>query len=551
MTESGAFEVDGKFRALVENTPDTIVIADELNNIIFSNNKIFSTFGYLPEEVLQQPLTILLPPAYRDIYAIEFSRFIKNYKARTFNPITEVPGYCKDGTVIPAEISLSVWEEKNAHVYSSVIIRDISERKKWEENLARERDFLQAILDSAEDVIIGCDENGQINFYNQSAKAKQILPDSAVTPEEWSDYYNLYYVGSSTPMQREDTPLFRALRGEVIKDQELLIKTEADNLLNLLVNGRQIISKDGKVQGAVIVIHDITAISENRKNMLEKNQQLLQAYTNLKEAEQKLKEANSLLESRVIARTEELVAKNQELNYINASLQKANTDLDNFIHIASHDLKVPIVNMEALIKILAVCVPSTNEDALDIIDKVGISLARMKQSIQAIAEVAKVQKQVEYQTEIIDLTELIVEITDSIDEQMKINQVQLEYDFSAIESIRFPYINLKSILYNLVTNAIKYKSPDRTPHIKISTKQLPNRVALRVQDNGLGIDLQKHGQKLFTMFSRLHDHVEGSGIGLYIIKRIMENSGGEVEVSSQIGVGSTFTVYFKNQSSIF
>jgi signal transduction histidine kinase len=72
-------------------------------------------------------------------------------------------------------------------------------------------------------------------------------------------------------------------------------------------------------------------------------------------------------------------------------------------------------------------------------------------------------------------------------------------------------------------------------------------VALRVQDNGLGIDLQRHGKKLFTMFSRLHDHVEGSGIGLYIIKRIMENSGGEIEVSSQLGVGSTFTVYFKNK----
>lgn len=547
MADSGTFEVDSKFRALVENTSDIIVIADEFNNIIFSNNKIYSTFGYLPEEILQQPLTILLPPAYRDIYALEFSRFIKNYKIRAINPITEVPGYCKDGTIIPAEISLSVWEEENAHVYSSVIIRDISERKKWEENLEKERDFLQAILDSAEDVIIGCDENGDVNFFNQSARVKQLIPAHPVTAKQWSNFYHLYYPGSNTPMDREDTPLFRALKGEVIKNQELLIITEANTHLSLLANGRQITSKNGKVRGAVIVIHDITARRENRKNLLEKNRQLVQAYTDLKEAEQKLKEANSLLESRVTIRTEELVVKNQELNHTNAALQKANTDLDNFIHIASHDLKVPIVNMEALLKILGVSIEGTNQDALEIMEKLEISVARMKKSIKAIAEVAKVQKQIEYQTEDVDLTELVIEIIESIAEQMKMNEVQLEYDFSAAQSVNFSYINLKSIIYNLITNAIKYKSPERPPLIKISTEQLPDRIALRVQDNGLGIDLQKHSGKLFTMFSRLHDHVEGSGIGLYIIKRIIENSGGDIEVSSQLGVGSTFTVNFRNQ----
>ncbi len=543
-----SLQIDGKFRALVENTPDIIVIANELNKIIFSNDKITSTFGYQPEEVLQQPLSLLLPPSYRDVYEVEFSRYIKNFKTRAFNPITEVPGYRKDGTIFPAEISVSVWFEDD-HAFSSVIIRDISQRKKYEESLASEREFLKAVLDSADDIIIGCDENGFINFHNESARVNQLIPTLHGSllnkPKEWLKASRFYHPDGITPMRLKELPLYKALKGKVVKNQELIIKT-ADNINHLLVaNGRQIVSKEGLIKGAVVVIHDITTLRQHTNSILEKNQQLLQANNDLKEAERKLIEANNLLESRVIARTEELTAKNQELNYYNQALQKANIDLDNFIHIASHDLKVPIVNMEALLKILNKVVGTGNEDALDIIDKLDFSVARMKKSIQAISEVAKVQKQVEYQLEIIDLPELVVEIMESIAEQIRTENVNLEYDFSEVSTIRYSYINLKSILYNLITNAIKYKAPDRAPQIKISTQKLPDGIKLHVQDNGLGIDLEKNGAKLFTMFNRLHDHVEGSGIGLYIIKRIIENTGGTIGVSSQVGVGSTFTVYFK------
>ncbi|WP_158267452.1 PAS domain-containing sensor histidine kinase [Adhaeribacter arboris] len=544
-----SLQIDGKFRSLVENTPDTIVIADEFNKIIFSNNKIFSTFGYQPEEVLQQPLNILLPPTYRDIYEVEFSRFIKNYKTGGFNPITEVPGYCKDGTIIPAEISLSVWHE-NGHTFSSVIIRDISERKKWEHSLESEREFLKGVLDSAEEVIIGCDEKGFINFHNQAARLKHLIPPNQNGlyhyQDRWIEGFHYYHPDGITPMKLEELPLYRALQGEIVKNQEVFFRTEEESYV-LVANGRQIVCQEG-LKGAVVVIHDITTLRENTGSILQKNQQLLQAYNDLKEAERKLIEANNLLESRVKSRTEELTAKNQKLNYYNKALQKANIDLDNFIHIASHDLKVPIVNMEALLKILNKVVPGENEDALSLIDKLEISMQRMKKSIQAISEVAKVQKQIEYRFETIDLPELLVEITESMAEQIKTENVLLEYDFSEVPAIHFSYINLKSILYNLITNAIKYKAPDRNPQIKIVTHRQLDGVALQVQDNGLGIDLEKNGAKLFTMFSRLHDHVEGSGIGLYIIKRIIENAGGTIEVSSQLGLGSTFTVYFKNQS---
>jgi signal transduction histidine kinase len=294
------------------------------------------------------------------------------------------------------------------------------------------------------------------------------------------------------------------------------------------------------------VVHDVTTRRNTTASLIEKNRLILHAYNNLKNAEQQLIAANNELESRVISRTEQLSAKNQELNYYNEALQKANTDLDNFLYIASHDLKVPLINMEQLLKFLHHDLPDKTDGVSDLLQKLSISVTRMKKTILAISEVAKVQKQVQYQREKIDLAEVCTEITESIAELINSAGAQLEWDFTEVDTVEFSFINLKSILYNLISNAIKYKSPERPPYIRVTSHYSSEYIALRVTDNGLGMDLEKNGGKLFGMFSRLHDHVEGSGIGLYVIKRIIENAGGYIEVKSKEGEGSVFTVYFKN-----
>jgi signal transduction histidine kinase len=103
--------------------------------------------------------------------------------------------------------------------------------------------------------------------------------------------------------------------------------------------------------------------------------------------------------------------------------------------------------------------------------------------------------------------------------------------------------NLRSILYNLLSNALKYHHPDRSPQIRITCAAEGDELVLTVQDNGLGVkELQlKH---LFQLFQRLHTHVEGSGLGLYMVKKIVENAGGTIDVQSQVDVGTTFTIRF-------
>jgi signal transduction histidine kinase len=103
--------------------------------------------------------------------------------------------------------------------------------------------------------------------------------------------------------------------------------------------------------------------------------------------------------------------------------------------------------------------------------------------------------------------------------------------------------NLRSILYNLLSNALKYGHPDRAPRIRVACVPEGDDLVLTVQDNGLGLNgpQQKH---LFQLFQRLHTHVEGSGLGLYMVKKIVENAGGTIEVQSQVNEGTTFTIRF-------
>jgi signal transduction histidine kinase len=96
-----------------------------------------------------------------------------------------------------------------------------------------------------------------------------------------------------------------------------------------------------------------------------------------------------------------------------------------------------------------------------------------------------------------------------------------------------------------LSNAIKYRSPDRPPVIHLSAQKTEGYALIRVEDNGLGID-ETQKAKLFTMFKRFHNHVDGTGVGLYIVKRIVENAGGRIDVESQPNKGSVFSVYLKN-----
>ncbi len=108
----------------------------------------------------------------------------------------------------------------------------------------------------------------------------------------------------------------------------------------------------------------------------------------------------------------------------------------------------------------------------------------------------------------------------------------------------FSIKNCRSILYNLINNAIKFKSPDRPPEIVITTKELPEYILLSVKDNGIGIPKSKIAG-IFKMYKRLNTEVEGQGLGLFLINKIIDASGGKVEVESEPGEGTEFKLFIR------
>ena len=128
-----------------------------------------------------------------------------------------------------------------------------------------------------------------------------------------------------------------------------------------------------------------------------------------------------------------------------------------------------------------------------------------------------------------------------LDAAAELGEVRLHVDVAGCPTLAFAPKSLRSIVYNLLSNAAKYRHPDRPAEVQLRCRTSAGAVVLEVADNGLGLSERQQSQ-LFRMFRRLHDHVPGSGIGLYMVKRIVENVGGTVTVHSAPGVGSTFTL---------
>lgn len=238
---------------------------------------------------------------------------------------------------------------------------------------------------------------------------------------------------------------------------------------------------------------------------------------------------------------------NEELVHVNNELVRVNSDLDNFIYAASHDLKTPISNIEGLIIALTKHLSGESRDnpfIVQLLQMINGSIERFNKTIQDLTEITKLERINEDEDKFIHLGSLVEDIKLDLSWIIQESRAEIQVDLTEIEEFRFSSKNLRSIFYNLISNSLKYRSPDRIPFIKIGGKKDLNFHIITVQDNGLGMDLTQK-DFVFGMFKRLHNHVEGSGIGLFIVKKIMDQVGGKIKVESKVGEGSTFTLYFK------
>lgn len=224
-------------------------------------------------------------------------------------------------------------------------------------------------------------------------------------------------------------------------------------------------------------------------------------------------------------------------------LSRINEDHSTFIYSVSHNLKAPLANIEAILPYLNGEKKSSQLEPKKVVDIIQNSFNILKGSIDELTDIAKIESELE-ESEAVQLKELFSDIKNSLKVEMEKSKAIIVCDFKE-PSIFFSKKNLRNILFNLLSNALKYKSPERPLEITISTEKANNYTILSVQDNGLGMKADKI-EEIFHIFKRRHSHVDGSGVGLYLVKKLITNANGEITVESELDKGSTFKLYFKN-----
>ena len=184
-------------------------------------------------------------------------------------------------------------------------------------------------------------------------------------------------------------------------------------------------------------------------------------------------------------------------------------------------------------------------ERLDIFSKFDTVIDRLTLTLNTLIEALKTKiSDKEEELEQIDLNEILDNTIQTLSGVILKSGAVINGDFKEFSNIIYNRIYLESIFLNLIGNSIKYKAEDRTPEIMITAKIKDGRNIIIFKDNGLGIDLKKHGHKLFGLNKVFHRHPDAKGVGLFLTKTQIESMGGTITATSEVNVGTTFTIKF-------
>lgn len=284
------------------------------------------------------------------------------------------------------------------------------------------------------------------------------------------------------------------------------------------------------VKGKTKELIDVNEELLTQSNLLsERNNQLQNAHATIESQNRAIKDRNETLEDEVEKRTKELVTYNQRL--------------EQFAFVTAHNLRGPVARILGLGTVLRM-IDNVSDEVKTINDKLVFTAHEIDSVIRDLNQILHI-KNIPSHLEELDLSTEINKVIAGLEKDISDSQAIIRIDFSEVRSIITSQPYFHSIVYHLLSNAIKFRHPERIPNVIISTITKDDYIGLVVSDNGLGIDLQTSKDKLFTLYSRFHLHVEGKGLGLYLVKTQIEALGGSIEVKSEVNAGTTFEVFFR------
>ena len=234
-----------------------------------------------------------------------------------------------------------------------------------------------------------------------------------------------------------------------------------------------------------------------------------------------------------------------EQQKITHDLLQRNRDLEQFSYIVSHNIRAPLSNILGLNAALKIA--GTKEEEKFLLEGIYQSAEILDNVIKDINYILQVNRTVFEEKESVDLNVVYDDVEAGIDDFIRLKGATIHKDFSAVNKIFTVKAYLLNIFYNIIVNALKYSRQDVPPEIHIWSEEKDNMLVLHFRDNGLGVDLEKYGSYMFGLYKRFHPHIQGKGMGLYIVRSQVQFLGGDITVSSVVGVGSEFIIYLPTE----
>ncbi len=520
---------DPIFKIMFQHATIGIVLADSKGFIVKSNAFANRLFGYEDGELEGQKIEVLVPDAIKTRHVQYRNKYHKKPKEREMGAGLDLLAKRKDNSTFPVAISLGhtkVNEEQLVIAY----ISNVTKQKEYEQTIQQEKELAQTYLDIAGSMVVVLNKIGQIQLLNQRGEEILGVKEEQVIGLNWFEKF--LPEEERTGAREVFQSLMSEQGGDVEYFENLVINHQGKECL-IWFHNRVLLDENGRSIGTISSGVDIT---EQR-----------QAEKLLKESQLKLENYAASLESKVKERTMELEESQTQLMQALGKERELGELKSRFVSMASHEFRTPLSMILSAAELMEMYHASAKYDKMDRnIDRIKSAVRNLTNILNDFLSLEKLEAgKIEAQQQTIMLFTFLIELQEEIKPILQSGQ-QLILTNPSIPSIETDAYLLKNILINLISNAIKY-SPQGTD-VELSISQNAQQIIFAVIDQGIGIPASDKAH-MFSRFFRASnaENIQGTGLGLTIVKRYLALINGTIDFESWAGKGSTFYVYLPKQ----
>lgn len=492
-------------RRLVENAPIGIAVIDARSRCyVLANAKYEVNAGPMitPGCFIGRRLGDFAPPQLAKFMHMVLDRVVATRKSFSVRNFETSFGAGREHTWWDNDVVPLVDEQGNVDSVLAItneVTQEVLARKRIEELAAQMqagRDELEAVINSMSEGVVVIEPNGRVVSANPAALKLHGAPSLAELPENMAEYAKVFEMlhADGRPLHVSDWPIMDAIKGQPVVNMELSgRRLDTGQTWVASYSITPVRNRSGQVSLLVVAIYDLTPI---------------------KQAERHLRQ-------------------------LMAELERSNNDLEQFAYVASHDLQEPLRMISGFMTLLREHYEHTlDERAKEYIAYAVDGSNRMQALIQGLLRYSRISSRGQAFTSI-SMQEVYERALADLHAQITASSATVTHD--PLPEVVGDETQLVQVFLNLIGNALKFKSADRLPVVHVGAARRNGGWQFYVRDNGIGIDPEQYG-RVFQLFQRLHnfEDFEGTGIGLALVKKIIERHGGSIWVESEPGQGSTF-----------